>query len=165
MVRRRGEADDDSHEADIPDDMVEDFGAEEDLLGGLEETTHLVTVAQARSMREARTMKSILESAEIAAFVGQEDAAAVQPEGGAPGIPVLVPEGMVAEAEEILAEAAMDADDEPDEEEIEDADWDDDEEEDEDDYLDDLDDEDDDYDDEDDYLDDDEDDEDEDEEL
>ena len=163
--RDRETGDDDPREADIPDDMIEDFGPEDELLVGPEETTDLVTVAQARNMREARTMRSILESAEIAAFVGQEDTGTPRPEGGAPGIPVLVPESMVGEAEEILAEAAMDADDEPDEGELEDPDWKEDEEED--DYLDDLDDDDDEDDDYDyDYDDDDdEDDEDEEEEL
>jgi len=158
--RERETGDNDPREADIPDDMIEDFGAEDEFLVGPGETTDLVTVAQARNMREARTMKSILESAEITAFVGQEDTGAGQPEGGPPGIPVLVPESMVGEAEEILAEAAMDADDEPDEKELEDPDWEEDEEED--DYLDDLDD---DEDDEYDYDDDDDEDDDEDEEL
>ena len=114
-----------------------------------EETTDLVTVAQARNMKEARAMKSILESAEIAAFIGQEDPVLGQP-GGAVGhgIPVLVPEGMAIEAEEILAEAAMSADDARDGGLDEDWDLEEDDEEDDDldDGLDDLD-EDDDYDD------------------
>jgi len=157
MVRRNCDtgSEDDAPDMDIPEDMIDDPGAEDDATGNVEETTDLVTVAQAGSMREARTMKSILESAEITAFIGQEDASLTQPDGVTPGIPVLVPEGMVAEAEEILVEATMDADDELDEEELKVPDWDVDD--DEDDFLDELDDDDDDDDDYDEFDDDEED--------
>jgi len=84
--------------------------------------TQLVTVVQAHSLREARTMKSILESAEIPAFLGSEENAVSGADAEAPhGIRILVPEEMAGQAAEILADAAMDDDeslfdDEPDEE-------------------------------------------------
>ena len=91
------------------DDAFGDGEEEADLPGAEPEgTTDLVTVAQARNMKEAKAMKSILESAEITAFIGQGEAPEQETAVG-PGIPVLVPEDMAVEAEEILAEAAMSA--------------------------------------------------------
>lgn len=121
------------------EDFDAEFEEEEDVASQEpEEITDLVTVAQARNMKEARAMKSILESAEITAFIGQEEAAALPPNMPGPGIPILVPEGTALEAEEILAEAAMSADED---EDLDEEDWDieeEDEEEEDEDYLDDL---------------------------
>ena len=74
-----------------------------------EETTSLVTVVHTRNMKEAKTMKAVLEAAEIPAFIGQED---VDPDGPREteahgGVPILVPEELAGEAAELLAEAAM----------------------------------------------------------
>jgi hypothetical protein len=111
------------------DEIEDEFGDDEDE-GDLpaaepENTTDLVTVAQARNMKEAKAMKSILESAEITAFIGQGEITPEQEAAAAagPGIPILVPEELAVEAEEILAEAAMSADDE-DEEDFDDDDFD-----------------------------------------
>lgn len=131
-------------------DALDDDDPEE-LSAIAPETTELVTVMQAGNMREAKTMKTILESAEIPAFVGEEESGLVDEPGstGLQGIPVLVPEEMAAEASEILADAAMDDEELDEDDELEDE-WDDDDEED-DDYLDfdddDLDEDEDDYDD------------------
>lgn len=93
-----------------------------------DKTTHLVTVARARNMKEARAMRSILESAEITAFIGSEGAALTPPgEALGPGVPVLVPEEMAIEAEELLAEAAMTHDDRVGDDDIDDEEWDDEE--------------------------------------
>ena len=102
------------------DDVEDEFGDDEeeaDLPAAEpENTTGLVTVAQARNLKEAKAMKSILESAEITAFIGQGEILPEQETTAAagPGIPVLVPEDLAIEAEEILAEAAMSADDDDD---------------------------------------------------
>jgi hypothetical protein len=129
------------HDDEIEDEFGDD--EEEDALPAAEpeNTTDLVTVAQARNMKEAKAMKSILESAEITAFIGQGEITPEQEAAAAagPGIPVLVPEELAVEAEEILAEAAMSADD--DEEDFDDEDfdeeWDVEEAEEDEDYLDD----------------------------
>lgn len=79
--------------------------------------TQLVAVVQAHSVREAQTMKSILESAEIPAFLGSEKSS----EGGTlRGIPILVPEEMSGQAAEVLADAAMDDEEDGLEDEIDD---------------------------------------------
>jgi Putative prokaryotic signal transducing protein len=97
-----------------------------------DETTHLVTVARARNMKEARAMRSILESAEITAFIGSEGTAPTLPgEAVGPGVPILVPEDMAIEAEELLAEAAMSHDDRIDDGGLDDEEWDEEEDEDE----------------------------------
>lgn len=126
-------------EEEFEDDEDEPADEEDLAPHEVEETTDLVTVAQARNMKEARAMKSILESAEITAFIGQEDTSLEAGGTGGHGIPVLVPEAMAADAEDILAEAAMSADDEAEDEGYEDDDWDLDEDDDEedDDYFDD----------------------------
>ena len=112
--------DDSSHREPRPEEIDEpsvDKPPEADM--GM---TQLVTVVQAHNMKEARTMKSILESAEIPAFLGSEESAESGTEAAAfRGIPILVPEEMSGQAAEILADAAMDDDDslldeEPDEE-------------------------------------------------
>lgn len=91
--------------------------------------TELVTVVQAPNMREAQMMKSILESAEIPAFIGSDETGT---SNGLRGVPILVPEDLAGQAAEILADAAMDDEefmDEDAEEEDEDFDgeWEDDE--------------------------------------
>jgi hypothetical protein len=95
--------------------------------GAAEETTSLVTVIHARNIREAKTMKSILESAEIPAFIGQEDAEPAEAGGKAVeainGIPLLVPEELAGEAAEILAEAAMREGKGEDEEDADEDEW------------------------------------------
>ncbi|NLX58159.1 MAG: DUF2007 domain-containing protein [Phycisphaerae bacterium] len=106
--------------------------------------TELVTVVQAPNLKEAQMMKSILESAEIPAFIGDDDTSGT----GLRGVPVLVPEDLAGQAAEILADAAMDdeefMDDDIDEEDDDfDEEWDDEDEDDlfdEDDDFDDLDD-------------------------
>jgi hypothetical protein len=126
MSRRRRETGEEgcSGGMRIPeDDMDEPFDDADDVAEDREATTDLVTVAQARNMKEAQAMKSILESAEIAAFIGQAEVGAVQGADPIRGIPVLVPESMATEAEEILAEAAMDAQAEHDDGEF-DEEWD-----------------------------------------
>jgi len=91
-----------------------------------EEATSLVTVVHARNTKEAKTMKSILESAEIPAFIGQEEAdpgEAGRENEAVAGIPILVPEEMAGEAAEILAEAAMHEEEEDEEDKDLDEDW------------------------------------------
>lgn len=118
---QKDKQDDDSPERQPPPEEIDEPSVDKspDADRGM---TQLVTVVQAHSMKEARTMKSILESAEIPAFLGSEESAESDTESGAlRGIPILVPEEMSGQAAEILADAAMDdddslLDDEPDEE-------------------------------------------------
>ena len=135
-LARKLDADSDQEDEELEDEESDEMPAGNEDPSGESATMELVTVMQAHDMREAKTMKSILESAEIPAFIGAEDSDA---EGGEEtsalqGIPVLVPEDMAGEAAEILADAAMD-DEEEEEEELDEEEWDD-EEDDDDDYLD-----------------------------
>ena len=113
--------DDDSPERQPPPEEIDEPTTDKSP-GADRGMTQLVTVVQAHGMREARTMKSILESAEIPAFLGSEETAESGADAEAPrGIPILVPEEMAGQAAEILANAAMDddeslLDDDPDEE-------------------------------------------------
>ena len=104
---RKNGQDDDRPEREGPEEMEK--SPVDKSAGTGRGMTQLVTVVQAHSVREAQTMKSILESAEIPAFLGSDESSGG---GTLRGIPILVPEEMSGQAAEILADAAMDDDDE-----------------------------------------------------
>ena len=117
--KRHGYRDEDLPEVGLPDELDDDFVLDEGAPEDGESTTDLATVYQASSLREAKMMKSILEAAEITALIGESEANLAN----APpleGVPVLVSSEMVNEAEEVLAEAAMSADEDLDETDFDD---------------------------------------------
>ena len=80
----------------------------------------LIPVVYGRDLAEANYYKSLLDNHEISAFV-MEEAVLDDSEGEESGIPVLVPEDHLAEAQDILEQITSD-DDDFDEDEDEDED-------------------------------------------